>query len=387
MGLIRTAIEAVSTTLGDEFKEYVSCPSMENGVLIQRGVVNHGKGNKHYSENVITAGSTIAVPQGTAMMIVDNGEIKEFTAEPGQYKWDSSTEPSIFTGSLSKGIIDSFKTIGKRFTYGGQTATDQRVYFVNTLAITGNKFGSPQPKKITDDKYGMLEVTFFGEYAFQVTDPIVLVNTIIGANPKDTVTYDDVLGSQLKGKFIEQITKAITIVMRKHKIPFGDIGMYGTDISDEMNIILDSTWKKLYGLEVTDVALMDINLTEDSMKRVSRIDDATIFSNASLQSGLMAQASADAMTTAAGNPSGSMMGFMGMNMAQQSGVNMMGAVNQNLAAQQGVSNGQQTFTQPEPGTLFNHQDMNIQSSVSVCPTCNNPISSEKFCPNCGTKLQ
>ncbi|MBO5138196.1 MAG: SPFH domain-containing protein [Bacilli bacterium] len=392
MGLIKTAIEAVSTTVGDEFKEFVTCPKMERDVLIQRGIVNHGAGNKHYSENLITAGSTIAVPQGTAMMIVSNGEIKEFTCEPGEYKWDSSTEPSIFTGSLGKGIIDSFKTIGKRFTYGGQTATDQRVYFVNTLAITGNKFGSPQPKKITDDKYGMLEVTFFGEYAFQVTDPITLVHTVIGSNPKDTVTYDDVLGSQLKGKFVEQITKAITIVMRKHRIPFGDIGMYGTDISDEMNTILDDTWRKLYGLEITDVSLMDINLTDESMKRVSRIDDATIFSNANLQSGLIAQASAEALTTAAGNSNGAMMGFMGMNMAQQSAVSMMGAVNQNVAAQQ-----QAGVVTPEPGTLFNNQasenvgnlgeQVTPQGSSSVCPTCNNPVSTEKFCPNCGTKLQ
>lgn len=246
----------------------------------------------------------------------------------------------------------------------------------------------------------MLEVTFFGEYAFQVTDPITLVHTVIGSNPKDTVTYDDVLGSQLKGKFVEQITKAITIVMRKHKILFGDIGMYGTDISDEMNTILDDIWRKLYGLEITDVSLMDINLTDESMKRVSRIDDAKIFSNANLQSGLIAaQASADALTTAAGNSNGAMMGFMGMNMAQQSGVSMIGAVNQNVAAQQ-----QAGVVTPESGTLFNNQvssqdlqsaenavnlggQVPSQGSSSVCPTCNNPVSTEKFCPNCGTKLQ
>ena len=398
MGLIKTAVEAVSSTLGDQFKEFVECPRIEKNVLIQRGIVRHGEGNKNYSENIITAGSTIAVPQGMAMMIVDNGEIKEFTAESGTYQWDTSSEPSIFSGSLGQGIVESFKTLGKRFTYGGQTAKDQRVYFVNTLAITGNPFGSPQPKKITDDKYGMLEVTFFGEYAFQVTDPIVLVNTVIGANPKDTVTYEEIIGSQMKTKFIEQITKAITIVMRKHKIPFGDIGMYGTDISDEMNVILDATWKKQYGLEVTDVAIADINLTDESMERVSRIDDAERFADARLQSGLMATATAEAMTTAAGNPNGSMMGFMGMNMAQQAGANVMGAVNQNFVNQ---TQAQQTPIQPEPGTLFGNQPQNqavqqqpvapseqpAQPQSAACPTCQTPYTNEKFCPNCGTKLQ
>ena len=167
MGLIKALSGATTSALGDQFKEFVTCPTIAKNVIIQKGVVNHGEGNKNPSEGIISNGSTIAVPQGMAMMIIDNGEIKEFTAEAGTFYYDTSSEPSIFTGGLGKGIIDTFKTIGKRFTYGGQTAKDQRVYFVNLLTIAGNKFGSPQPKKITDEKYGMLEVTFFGEYAFK----------------------------------------------------------------------------------------------------------------------------------------------------------------------------------------------------------------------------
>ena len=152
MGLIKALVNATSSTLGDQFKEYVTCPQTPKNFLIQRGTVNHGKGNKNPQEGIISNGSTIVVPQGMAMMIIDNGEIKEFCAESGTYTFDSSSEPSIFTGNLGTGIIDVFKTIGKRFTYGGQTAKDQRVYYVNLLTITGNKFGSPQPKKITDEK-------------------------------------------------------------------------------------------------------------------------------------------------------------------------------------------------------------------------------------------
>ena len=263
MGLIKALSEATSSALGDQFKEFVSCPTISKNVLIQRGLVNHGKGNKNPSEGVISNGSTIVVPQGMAMMIIENGEIKEFTAEPGTFYFDTGSEPSIFTGGLGKGIIDTFKTIGKRFTYGGQTAKDQRVYYVNLLTITGNKFGSPQPKKITDEKYGMLEVTFFGEYAFKVVDPILLVNSVIGANAEDTVTYEEVVGSQLQSKFVEKLTQAISVVMRKNKVSFGDMGLYNSDISDEMNVCLDESWRKNYGLEVTDVALSDINLTDE----------------------------------------------------------------------------------------------------------------------------
>ena len=403
MGLIRALTSSVSSSLGDQFKEFVTCPTINKDVLIQRGEVHHGSGNPGFSEGVISNGSAIAVPQGMAMMIIDNGEIKEFTAEPGTFTYDNGSEPSIFSGGLGKGIIDTFKTIGKRFTYGGQTAKDQRVYYVNLLTVTGNKFGSPQPKKITDEKYGMLEVTFFGEYAFKVTDPIILVNQVIGANPKDTVTYEEIVGSQLKNKFIEKLTQAISIVMRKHKVSFGDMGMYGSDLSDEMNVCLDESWKQMYGLEIEDVAIADINLTDESMARVNKIDDATIFSNANLQSGLMASATADAMKTAAGNENGAMMGFMGMGMAQGQGASVIGAVNQNLANNPMGAYAPQTNS-PEPGTLFQRNNNPETGSQSITPdsvdepmanpepTVNHepnqetPVNIPKFCSNCGTPV-
>ena len=397
MGLIRAITEATTTALGDQFKEFVTCPTIAKDVLIQRGTLNHGKGNTNPSDGVISNGSGIAVPQGMAMMIIDNGEIKEFTAEPGTYTFDTSSEPSIFTGNLGESIIETFKTIGKRFTYGGQTARDQRVYYVNLLNIVGNKFGSPQPKKITDEKYGMLEVTFFGEYAFRVTDPIVLVNSVIGANPADTVTYEEIIGTQLQAKFVEQLTQAISVVMRKHKVSFGDIGLYNTDISNEMNNVLDSTWKQNYGLEITDVAIGDLNLTDESMVKVNKIDEATIFSNQGLQSGLMASASADALRNASSNPNGAMMGFMGMNMAGQAAGGMMGVANANSQGAPAYNPGNQ---QPEMGTLFGGApapteepapapEEPVQTEAPAgkeCPNCHATVTGN-FCSNCGTKVE
>lgn len=372
MGLIKAITSATSSTFGDQFKEFVKCPEIDKNVLIQRGVVTHGKGNKHPSEGVISNGSTISVPQGMAMMIIDNGEVKEFTAEAGTFTYESSSEPSIFVGSLGEEIKNTFKTIGNRFTYGGMPARDQRVYYVNLLTITGNKFGSPQPKKITDEKYGMLEVTFFGEYAFKVTDPMKLVSTVIGANAKDTVTYEEVVGGQLKSKFIEQLTQAISVVMRKKKVSFGDMGLYGSEISDEMNTILDDTWRDLYGLEITDVAVADINLTDASMQRVNKIDDANIFSNKDLQSGLMASASADALKAAASNESGAMAGFVGMGMANQMGANVIGAVNNNQTSSQNSSN--------QESSSSNNQ------TAKFCPNCGAATTGGNFCTQCGQKL-
>ena len=390
MGLIAAAITSASKALGDQFKEYVTCPSMDKNVLIQRGEVHHGSGNFNPSEGVISNGSAIVVPQGMAMMIVDNGEIKEFTTEPGTYTWNTSSEPSIFTGGLWNGVKDTIKTIGKRITYGGQPAKDQRVYYVNLLVISGNKFGSPQPKKITDEKYGMLEVTFFGEFAFQVKDPVILVQNVIGANAKDTITYDEVVGSQLKSKFIEKITQAIAAVMRKQKVSFGDMGLYGSDISDEMNTILDESWHQSYGLEITDVALADVNLTEESMKRVSNIDDAAIFSNKDLQSGLMAHATAEAMKNAASNGNGSMAGFMGMNMAGMMGANAMGVVNQSnqVSSQNVSSNSQNSGSTVSDGTMEGevHSENSSFGSANFCSNCGAKVTG-KFCSNCGAKIE
>ncbi len=408
MGLIKALTSSTSSVLGDQFKEFITCPTIDKNVLVQRGEIHHGDGNKNPSEGVISNGSGIVVPESTAMMIIENGKILDFSAEAGTYTFDNSSEPSIFTGGFGNGLKESIKNIGSRITFGGGTAKDQRVYYINLLSLTGNKFGSPQPKKITDDKYGMLEVTFFGEYAIKVDNPAVLIENVIGSNAKDTILFSDILEDQFKTKFVEKLTQAITTVMRKHKIPFGDIGMYGTDISNEMNNLLDSDLVSKYGIKISDVAIADINLTDESMKRVSKIDDATIFSDAKLQSGLMANASAEALQNAASNGNGAMMGFMGMNMANNAGTTMMGAVNQNPYSDNSVKEEKEII---EPGTLFqnntdtkensieskNENDINQESkeetianssaSPKFCPECGTKTNGGNFCTNCGHKLQ
>jgi len=378
MGLIKALKESVSSGLGDQFKEYVTCPEVDNNVLIVRGNVQHGKGNTNPSEGVISNGSKIVVPQGWAMMLVDNGKVIEFSAEPGEYIYDNSSEPSIFYGGLWQGIKDTIKNMGSRITFGGQTAKDQRVYYVNLLNVLGNKFGSPQPKKITDEKYGIIEVTFFGEYAYKVEDPVALVATVLGANAKDEVTFDEVFGSQLKTKFSEKITKAISEVMRIKKVSFGDMGLYGSDIAEQMNTELND-WKEKYGLVISDVAMGDINVTEASLKRINDIDDATIFQDANLQSGLMAKATADAMKDAAKNEGGSMVGFAGLNMTQGFGGNAMATANEN-------AKNNKPAPEKEETTEEESNDSDTQTTAKFCSECGKPVSGGKFCSNCGAKL-
>lgn len=391
MGLIKATTSAISSGLGDQFKEFITCPEVSGDVLIQRGEVNHGDGNKKFSEGIITNGSKIIVPVGMAMMVIDNGKITEFSTEPGEFIYDNSLEPSVFVGGFFKGVVDTIKVIGNRITFGGQTAHDQRVYYINTKVITGNKFGSPQPKKIEDVKYGMVDVTFNGEYAFKVVDPALLVSEVVGTNTNDTVTYNEVVGSQLKTKFIEMVTRAITVVMRKHNVSFGDMGMYGTDISDEMNKCLNDTWREKYGLEITDVAMGDINLTEESAKIVQTMSmSEKLGTNSAMMSGYAVQGQMEAMKAAASNENGAMNGFVGMNMAQNGISNTVAggiasnAVNNviNTNNDQGIVNG----NQPDVGTLFEQNVPNsTETNNKFCVNCGAPVNGN-FCGQCGTKV-
>ena len=414
MGLIKAVASSVSSGLGDQFKEYVTCPTVDNDVIIQRGYVQHGDGNNNYSDGVISNGSMIAVPQGMAMMIIDNGAIKEFTAEPGEYKWDTSSEPSIFTGGLGQGILNTFKTIGSRFTYGGQPAKDQRVYFVNIKTIPGNTFGSQQPETIFDPVYGSVEITYNGEYSIKIDDPIILVNNFIGANPKDTVKYDDIFKTDgqnmLKSKFAQKVSEAISNIMTMHNVSFNRIQNYKSDVTDQMNQILDSEWHTKYGIIVEDVTLR-INASEAARKIIQEMDAdiakttrmGQVFSN-NMQ-GTMAAATAEAMKTAAGNENGAMAGFMGMGMSQMQGVNMMGAINNmpqgNVNNSAPIDNSQT----PTPGSIFNNpfgeqpgatqtsapvENNVVEPSVSnastkTCPKCGMPVEGN-FCGNCGSSI-
>ena len=402
MGLIKATMNAASTAIGDQFKEFIECPQVSNDVIIQRGVVSHGVGNKNYSEGIISNGSAIAVPEGMAMMIVDNGKVVEFSAEPGTYTWDSSSEPSIFTGGLGKGIIDTIKTIGSRITFGGQTAKDQRVYFVNIKIIPGLTFGSQQAEPIFDPIYGSVEITYNGEYAIRVDDPVILVSNVVGANPKDTLTFDEIFVSEgrnmLKGKFAQKVSEAISNIMTIHNVSFNRIQSYKSDVTDQMNQILDSDWHQKYGLIVEDVTLR-INATEEAKEIIRQVDAEVskttrmgqVYSNN--MAGTMAAATAEAMKNASNNSNGAMMGFMGMNMAQNAGSNVMGTV---AGMPQNPQTPAETPVQPAPGSLFQTVEQPVAeeaapteaaaTTFAFCPNCGAKNEGSNFCGSCGQKL-
>ena len=373
MGLIKALTSSTGSVLGDQFKEFVTCPTVDNNVLMVRGVVSHGEGNSNPTDGVITNGSKIAVRQGWAMMLVDNGAVKEFTSEPGEFIYDSGTEPTIFHGGLGQGIIDSIKTLGSRITYGGQAARDQRVYYVNLLNNLGNKFGSPKAEVVLDPTYGSVEITFHGEYSFKVVDPVCLVGNILGANAKDIVKVDDIIG-QLKMQFTSNVSTCITNIMVDNNISFNVVQKYKQEVAKEMNDLLDESWKQQYGLEVQDVTLI-IGASDETMERIREYSQTKSMGELYSQNtaGLMAAASAEALKNAAANENGAMMGFAGLNMASTAGAGMLNAVNQNV----------QAAPAPQAGAVAPAAGGAIPN---FCPNCGTPTNGANFCGNCGNKL-
>ena len=138
MGLIQAAKDSISSVVSDQWREYFYCDSLSPDVLMIKGekrVTNGRNSNTKGTDNIISNGSVIAVNEGQCMIIVDQGGIVDVCAEAGEFIYDNSTEPSLFYGNLGENVKNTFTTMARRFTFGGNTAKDQRVYFFNTKEI------------------------------------------------------------------------------------------------------------------------------------------------------------------------------------------------------------------------------------------------------------
>ena len=207
MGLIKAGIGALGGTLADQWKEFFYCEAMDKDVLVTKGQkrISGRSSNTKGSDNIISSGSGIAVADGQCMIIVEQGKVVEVCAEPGQFTYDASTEPSIFSGKLGDSLKQTFQTIGKRFTYGGDTGKDQRVYYFNTKELIDNKFGTPNPIpfRVVDSKIGLdidVSVRCSGVYSYKIADPLLFYTNVCGNVSAEYRRSE--LDSQLKTEFI-----------------------------------------------------------------------------------------------------------------------------------------------------------------------------------------
>ena len=401
MGLIKAAVGAVGGSFADQWKEFFYCESLPKDVLMRKGQkqITSRSSNTKGNDNIISNGSGIAVADGQCMIIVEQGKVVEFCAEPGEFTWNSSTEPSLFAGNLGESIIGTFKQIGKRFTYGGDTGKDQRVYYFNTKELIDNKFGtaSPIPFRVVDSNIGLdidVALRANGVYSYKIADPLLFYTNVSG-NVSDEYKRDE-LDTQLKTEFIAALQPALAKLSSMEIRP-NQIIAHNTDMEKAMSEVLSEKWGETRGLKLVSVAFGSVTLPDEDAELIKTAQKNAMYRDPNMAAATMVGAQADAMKTAAGNSAGAMTGFMGMGMAMNAG----GANAQNLFAmgQQNKQNQRNAPAQAAPAADDGWVcSCGNKAHGNFCPECGakkpetsswtcscGAVNTGKFCPNCGAK--
>ena len=362
MGLIKAVVSGIGTTMADTWKDYFYCDSMSSDVLVVKGKKKAGKksSNTKGDDNIITNGSVIVVNEGQCMIIVDQGQIVEVCAVPGEYTYDMSTEPSLFGGSLGNGIKETFKQIGKRISFGGTAAHDQRIYFFNVKEITDNKFGTstPVPFRVVYQDLGRsftVGLRCNGTYSYKIADPLLFFTNVCGniASSYGRTQIDNTLYSEFMSHLQPALAK-LTSSVRYDELP-----LHTDEITRAMKEVLKSDWKEDRGIEICRVAIKSVSIPKEDEDNIKKYEDMAWNRNPINAAANIIEAQSQAMGSAAGNRGGSAMGFYGMNMAQN-----MGGMN----AQ----------------SLFAMGQQQAQAAANSSWTCSCGTSNTgKFCANCG----
>ncbi|MBQ8985978.1 MAG: SPFH domain-containing protein [Lachnospiraceae bacterium] len=374
MGLITAAGASLSSILGDQWKEYFYCSEMDTNVLVRKGQKNNGKSgllNRGGSDNVITNGSTIVVNEGQCMIIVDQGAIVDICAQPGAYTYDTSTEPSVFSGGLGEGIAKSFEQFKARFSYGGVTAHDQRIYYFNTKDIIGNKYGTanPVPFRVVDNNIGLdvdISIRCFGEYSYRLSDPILFYKNICG-NVNSDYTKDRI-ENQLRTELLTALQPAFGKISDMG-IRYSAVVNHTEDMAKALNEVLSDRWADKYGIVISAFGISSLKASEEDEKMIKDLQKTAVFQNAGMAGAMKVNAEAQAMMDAAKNPNGAAMGFFGMGMAQQ--------------AAGGGTDAASLFAMAEQQKAAKAAKMQPAGGWK-CPKCGAEGNVGKFCGECGT---
>ena len=396
MGLIKAGAGALGGVLADSWREYFYCEAIDKDILVEKGVKRTGgrSSNKRGSDNIISNGSIIAVADGQCMMIVEQGKVVELCNEPGEFVYDSSTEPTIMYGGFNgENIKKCFATLGKRFTFGGEPPKDQRVYYFNTKEIMGNKYGTqnPIPFRVVDKNIGLdidIGIRCNGEYSYKIVNPMLFYTNVCG-NVSETYSRTEI-DSQLKVELLNALQPAFGKISELG-IRYSALMNHTNEIADSLNEILSAKWAELRGIKVASFAVASMTANEDDVATLKEMQRAGALRDPRLGAGLMAGATASAMQDAAKNPNGAMMGFMGMGLAQNMGGNA--AANLYQQGQQQYGNYQpqygaaQGYGAPQGyGGQPAQQPVPPQQSASPADgwKCEcGAVNTGKFCMNCG----
>ena len=379
MGLIKAGMGAIGGVLGDQWKEFIYCDSLTSDVLVTKGqkrLSSEGRSSNTSSEaNIISNGSRIAVNKGQAMIIVEQGKVVDLCAEPGEYIYDQSTEPSIFAGDLGSGIMDVFRQIGKRFTFGGDPGKDQRVYYFNTKEIMGNKYGTPSavPFRVVDNNVGLdidIAIRCFGEYSYRVTNPILFYTNVCG-NVEADYNRSEIDG-QLKTELMTALQPAFAKISSMG-IRYSALPGHTMELATALNDVLSKKWSELRGIEIVSFGVSSVKASDEDEQMIKELQRNAAFRNPNMAAAHLVGAQAEAMKAAAANEGnmGAAMGFMGMNMANNAG---------GMNAADLFAMGQQQAQQAQAA-----QPVQQQAPATGWQCACGAVNNGKFCGECGAK--
>ncbi len=405
MGLIKAAFGAAGGVLADQWKEFFVCDSMPAEVIMMKGYkkVTGRSSNKRGDENIITNGSIISVAEGQCMIITEQGKVVDLCAEPGEYRYDTSTEPSVFTGNLGESVKAVFQNVGKRFTFGGEAPKDQRVYYFNTKELTGNKYGTPSPVpfRVVDERAAIdidISLRCFGIYSYKVVNPLLFYQNVC-ANVTEVYTREE-LDEQLKSELLTALQPAFARISAMG-IRYSALPGHTTELAEALKEELSAKWKDFRGIEMQSIGISSVKASEEDEKMIKELQRNVAFMDPARGAAHMVGAQASAMQGAANNPNGAMMGFMGMGMAQQAGgVNAQGlyqmAQQQQQMQMQQQQMAQQQAAAPAEGWTCACGAVNTGKFCTECGqgkpvaaegwTCScGAVNKGKFCSECGSK--
>ena len=381
MGLIKAITSAVGGVAADQWKEYFYCDALEADVLVTKGkkrTSGRSGGNNKGEENIISNGSVVAVNEGQCMIIVDQGKVVEFCAEAGEFTYDTSSEPSLLYGNLGENIKKTFATIGKRFTFAGDTAKDQRIYFFNTKEIMGNKYGTanPVPFRVVDQNIGLdidISIRCNGEYSYKITDPLLFYTNVCGNVTEDFEKSE--IDSQLKTELMTALQPAFAKISAMG-IRYSAVPAHTMELADALNEVLSAKWAQLRGIEIVSFGINAMKASEEDEAMIKELQKSAVLRNPNMAAATLVGAQAEAMKAAASNTStGPMMAFAGMNMATQAG---------GMNAQQLFQMGQQQAPVQAPSQAQQAAPAQEASAAAgwTC-SCGKQGNTGKFCSECG----
>ena len=263
MGIIKAIGSAISGGLADQWLEVFEADDMGEQTVFTSGVLIRRGQNTKGTNNTVSNGSVIHVYDNQFMMLVDGGKVVDYTAEPGYYKVDNSSLPSMLNGELGESVKETFN----RIKYGGQTPTAQKVYFLNLQEIKGIKFGTRNPINYFDNFYNAeLFLRAHGNYSIKITNPLQFYAEVIPRN-KDRVNYDEI-GEQYLSEFLEALQSAIN-QMSADGTRISYVTSKAMELGKYMQDILDADWNQMRGMEIQKVGIAGISYDEESQKLIN----------------------------------------------------------------------------------------------------------------------